>query len=150
MSHAESALHAGPALLVASVFRRSVAEPIVALAEAARTVSRDKNYSVRVAAVGDHDEIAVLIEAFNEMLAQIHTRDAALQKAHDELEQRVEERTTELVAANRELEVDHGLAPGQCLDMENDPDLKSLHGDPRFDALVAHAKERAAAAQKKQ
>jgi eukaryotic-like serine/threonine-protein kinase len=46
--------------------------------------------------------------------------------------------------------VDHGLAPNDCLDMEKDSDLKSLHGDPRFDALVAHAKERAAAAQKRQ
>lgn len=27
--------------------------------------------------------------------------------------------------------------------MEKDPDLKSLHRDPRFEALVAHAKERA-------
>jgi hypothetical protein len=31
-------------------------------------------------------------------------------------------------------------------DMEGDDDLKSLHGDPRFAALVARAKERAAAA----
>jgi hypothetical protein len=29
-----------------------------------------------------------------------------------------------------------------------DPDLKPLHGDPRFAALVAHAKERAAAVRK--
>ncbi len=42
--------------------------------------------------------------------------------------------------------VEHGLAP--YIDLENDPDLKSLHGDPRFAALVAHAKERAAAAPK--
>jgi serine/threonine protein kinase len=46
--------------------------------------------------------------------------------------------------------VDHGLSPGMALGMEKDPDLKSLHGDPRFEALVAHAKERAAAAVKKQ
>ena len=46
--------------------------------------------------------------------------------------------------------VDHGFAPMGDLGIEKDPDLKSLHGDPRFDALVAHAKERAAAAQKKQ
>jgi hypothetical protein len=26
--------------------------------------------------------------------------------------------------------------------MEKDPDLKSLHRDPRSEALVAHAKER--------
>jgi non-specific serine/threonine protein kinase/serine/threonine-protein kinase len=44
--------------------------------------------------------------------------------------------------------VDAGLEPGQDLSIEKDPDLKLLHGDPRFAALVAHAKERAAAAQK--
>ena len=40
---------------------------------------------------------------------------------------------------------DHGLAPSEALGMEKDPDLKSLHGDPRFSALVAHAKESAGA-----
>jgi tetratricopeptide (TPR) repeat protein len=44
--------------------------------------------------------------------------------------------------------VDHGLAPFADLGMGQDPDLKSLHGDTRFAALVAHAKERAAVAQK--
>jgi eukaryotic-like serine/threonine-protein kinase len=44
--------------------------------------------------------------------------------------------------------VDHGLPPYVDLRMDKDTDLKSLHGDPRFAALVAHAKERAAAAQK--
>jgi eukaryotic-like serine/threonine-protein kinase len=44
--------------------------------------------------------------------------------------------------------VDHGLAPNIALHLENDPDLAALHSDPRFSALVAHAKERAAAAQK--
>ncbi|HXX46230.1 MAG TPA: serine/threonine-protein kinase [Candidatus Acidoferrales bacterium] len=46
--------------------------------------------------------------------------------------------------------VDHGLPPNQDLDIEKDDDLKSLHGDPRFDSLVADAKQRAAAAQKPQ
>jgi serine/threonine protein kinase len=44
--------------------------------------------------------------------------------------------------------VDHGLEAFVDLGIDKDPDLKSLHGDPRFAALVAHAKERAAAAQK--
>jgi len=44
--------------------------------------------------------------------------------------------------------VDHGLSPHYDSGISKDTDLKSLHGDPRFDALVAHAKERAAAAQK--
>jgi eukaryotic-like serine/threonine-protein kinase len=42
--------------------------------------------------------------------------------------------------------IDHGLAPDVDLGMEKDSDLKSLRGDPRFDALVANAKERASAA----
>jgi len=93
------------ALLVASIFQRAVAKPIVDLAEIARRVSRDKDYSVRATSTGTHDEPAVLIQAFNEMLGQIQEREEALQKAHDELEQRVQERTAELATANKELEL---------------------------------------------
>jgi eukaryotic-like serine/threonine-protein kinase len=44
--------------------------------------------------------------------------------------------------------VDHGLPQYADLGMDKDSDLNFLHGDRRFVALVAHAKERAAAAQK--
>jgi serine/threonine protein kinase/tetratricopeptide (TPR) repeat protein len=44
--------------------------------------------------------------------------------------------------------VDHGLDPSVASGMDKDLELKSLQGNPRFDALVAHAKERAAGAQK--
>ena len=93
------------ALLVASIFQRAVAKPIVDLAEIARRVSRDKDYSVRATSTGTRDEPAILIQAFNEMLGQIQEREEALQKAHDELEQRVQERTAELASANKELEL---------------------------------------------
>jgi eukaryotic-like serine/threonine-protein kinase len=43
--------------------------------------------------------------------------------------------------------VDHGLFPRVELAMGNDVDLASLHGDPRFAALVAHAKQVAEAQQ---
>jgi hypothetical protein len=45
--------------------------------------------------------------------------------------------------------VDHGLAPQYDLAIETDPDLKLLHGDPRFNQLVAHARERVAANQRR-
>ncbi len=91
------------AFLVSSVFGKSTAEPIVRLAEIARVVSRDKNYSLRASAAGTHDELDTLIEAFNEMLVQIQERDVALKKAGAELEQQVERRTAQLTAANQEL-----------------------------------------------
>lgn len=46
--------------------------------------------------------------------------------------------------------IDHGLPAKLAVEMDKDSDLALLHGDPGFDALVAHAKDRAAAAEKKQ
>jgi PAS domain S-box-containing protein len=91
------------ALLVSSIFQRAVAEPITHLAKIAGVVSRDKDYSVRATPTGSGDELATLIETFNEMLAQIQGRDGALQKAHGELDHRVQERTAELAEANEQL-----------------------------------------------
>ena len=52
-------------------------------------------------------------------------------------------RDAEAISLLRE-SVDHGLPPPYALAMEKDFDVKSLRGDPRFVALVAHVKERAA------
>jgi len=92
------------ALLISSVFRRAVAEPIVNLSKIAKVVSRDKNYAVRATPIRSPAELAILIDAFNEMLAQIQQSERALRIAHDELEQRVRERTAELEAAKKEVE----------------------------------------------
>jgi signal transduction histidine kinase len=91
------------AFLVSSVFGKSTAQPIVRLAEIARVVSRDKNYSLRASSANTGDELETLIDAFNEMLVQIQERDAALKRARDGLEQQVEQRTAQLTAANQEL-----------------------------------------------
>ena len=89
---------------ISATARRTLAQPILALAETAHRVSRARDYAVRAEPPPDNDEIAVLVNAFNEMLVQIQERDSALNRARDELEQRVEERTAALQAANRELE----------------------------------------------
>jgi signal transduction histidine kinase/DNA-binding response OmpR family regulator len=92
------------ALVVSAVFRKSVAEPIVRLAEVARNVSQNRAYSLRATRVEGHGEVSVLIDSFNQMMAQIEKGEASLQKAHDELELRVAERTAELVAAQKKVE----------------------------------------------
>jgi eukaryotic-like serine/threonine-protein kinase len=58
-------------------------------------------------------------------------------------------KTTRALSLLREA-VDHGLRSDTAVAMEQDDDLKSLRSDPRFAALVAHAKEMAAAAKKPQ
>jgi PAS domain S-box-containing protein len=73
------------ALFFSSIFQRATAQPIMQLAGVARMVSREKKYSVRATATESQDEIAVLIEAFNEMLDQIQKRDTALHQAHERL-----------------------------------------------------------------
>lgn len=92
------------AFAFSSIFQKATAKPIVELARTARIVSREKKYSIRAPVMTNADEIAVLVDAFNEMLEQIQQRDTALQNARDELELRVERRTEELEAVNKELE----------------------------------------------
>jgi hypothetical protein len=43
--------------------------------------------------------------------------------------------------------VDHGLPVAGQVDIENEDNLKSLHGDPQFAVLVAYAKQHASSAQ---
>jgi len=92
------------AFAFSSIFQKATARPIAQLAQTARIVSREKKYSIRAPVTRNADEIAVLIEAFNEMLGQIQERDTALQAGRDELEQRVVRRTAQLESVNRELE----------------------------------------------
>jgi signal transduction histidine kinase len=92
------------ALLVSKLFGRSVAQPIVDLANIAASVSQDKNFSTRAKPSKDEDEVGLLITAFNDMLSEIQRRDGELRQAQDELEDRVAQRTRELLFANREME----------------------------------------------
>ena len=84
-------------LFLSGRLQRVISRPIFHLAETAKSVSSVKNYSVRAAKQGN-DELGRLTDDFNEMLGQIQQRDLELQKARDELEIRVKERTQDLRA----------------------------------------------------
>ncbi|HEV2135669.1 MAG TPA: ATP-binding protein [Terracidiphilus sp.] len=92
------------AMLVTSAIRRLLTEPLSSLAETAQAVSRERDYSVRAKTPRSGDELAALVQSFNEMLDQIQERDRALEQSRTDLEERVRERTAELTAANKELE----------------------------------------------
>jgi signal transduction histidine kinase len=84
------------AYLLSRVSQRQLSGPILDLADTARAVSVRRDYSVRATRHGA-DELGLLTDAFNHMLAEIEERNALLEK-------RVRERTSELEAANDELE----------------------------------------------
>ena len=109
------------ALAVSTILQRIIARPILALAVTARTISEKKDYSLRAEAPGP-DEVGALTNDFNQMLASIEEREAALSQTNmalrqeiaeriraqeeltrlnETLEQRVVERTREAVEANR-------------------------------------------------
>jgi signal transduction histidine kinase len=85
----------GLALLLASVLQRIISGPIRQLAATALTVDEHQDYSIRAQKLGN-DEVGALVDAFNAMLDHIQQRDTELLHAQRDLERRVEERTAHL------------------------------------------------------
>ena len=112
-----AALSLSAALLVSRRLQRSITEPILAITSVARNVMEHRDFSARVPKTTE-DEVGVLVDAFNGMLAEIGSRTETLQQANQKLEQteerlrhlnadlerRVAERTADLAAANNDLE----------------------------------------------
>lgn len=83
------------ALVLSSRLQGMISGPVAHLAEMVRAVTEKYDYSVRAVKSGQ-DELGLLTDGFNEMLVRIQERDAALQKAREDLEERVDLRTREL------------------------------------------------------
>ncbi len=78
----------------------AITDPLLNLVGLMNTVSRGKNYTLR-AEVRGKDEVGTLAQEFNDMLAQIQTRDDELARHREHLEQEVAQRTARLTEAQR-------------------------------------------------
>jgi two-component system, sensor histidine kinase and response regulator len=87
------------AFLLAARLQGLVSGPILELAQTAKRVSLERNYSLRCP-VTSHDEVGRLVSGMNEMLAQIEQQDQELQRHRGNLEEEVARRTVELQTAN--------------------------------------------------
>ena len=65
-------------LLISTRLQKLIADPLLRLAHVAKGVSKENDYSARVAG-GGSDELGVLIDAFNRMLEKVEGRDAYLE-----------------------------------------------------------------------
>ena len=101
-------------LFISSKLQRLISGPILHLAETARAVSIQKDYSIRETR-RSRDETGSLIDGFNEMLEQIQNRDEQLQQRNDSLQMEIEKR----------LRIERALR----------------EGDERYRALVAGSSE---------
>jgi len=92
------------AYVMAAALQRTMVTPLRQLSIAADEVMRTERFAMRLPERQRDDELGVLIKAFNGMLRQLESRDAALQRHHDDLEQTVASRTAELRHAKERAE----------------------------------------------
>ena len=79
------------AALVASRLQQSITRPLLAVTKVAREVMQRRDFSLRVPG-NNSGEIGVLVDAFNDMLAEIGRRSHALQEANLTLEHEMQVR----------------------------------------------------------
>jgi signal transduction histidine kinase/DNA-binding response OmpR family regulator/HPt (histidine-containing phosphotransfer) domain-containing protein len=88
--------------LVFSRFMKLITAPIHKLYGTVESITRDKNYALRVQ-YDEDDELGTMIRAFNQMIGEIQLRDTQLEQHMDKLEEMVHRRTHNLEELNREL-----------------------------------------------
>jgi CheY-like chemotaxis protein/class 3 adenylate cyclase len=91
------------ALLLSTKLQTVIYRPILHLLKTANAVTQKSDYSIR-ANLHARDELGMLVEGFNEMLAQIQNRDDMLARHREHLEEQVKLRTAELSKINLDLE----------------------------------------------
>jgi signal transduction histidine kinase/DNA-binding response OmpR family regulator len=89
-------------LILSSRLQRLISKPILDLVEVEKKVIEKQDYSVRAKKDSD-DEIGLLIDAFNLMLAQIESRDEEITIARDRAEEASRSKSTFLANMSHEL-----------------------------------------------
>ena len=123
-------------LLLASQLQKLISGPIEHLVEVETRVSRQKDYSLRAEKEAD-DELGVLIDAFNDMLGQVQSRDAELTVAKEVAEQANRTKSTFLANMSHELRTPLNAIIGYAEMLEEEaqerglgelgPDLGKIH-----------------------
>jgi len=90
------------ALLLTFYFRKRLINPIMILADAAMSLAKNHKFTSPIE-VKSQDEIGLLIQAFNMMMAQLYQRELQLSSYHNDLENKISERTSDLLQKTNDL-----------------------------------------------
>ena len=82
-------------MVLAARLQQIVSEPVDRIVGTMRRIGHEKDYGIR-AVKSANDELGLLVDGLNEMLAEVQRRDDVLQNSQADLEKRVFERTAEL------------------------------------------------------
>ena len=74
------------AAFLSGLLGRTITRPVLQLAETAKIVGEQKDYSVRAVVSSRGDEVGRLAESFNEMLGRIETQDAEISLSQQKME----------------------------------------------------------------
>jgi signal transduction histidine kinase len=114
------------AFFLLSTLHQAITNPLRELVELMRGVSKDRNYTVRLA-IPSRNELGALAESFNDMLSQIQERDAELKMHRERLEAEVAKRTEELERELAERERAEERLQGYAREMkENNEELQAF------------------------
>ena len=83
---------------------RGLTGPILNLSDTAAVISQKGDYSIRVQKV-NNDEIGTLYDSFNQMLENISRKNREIRKLNESLEEKVMQRTRDLLAAKEQAEM---------------------------------------------
>lgn len=84
-------LSLGIALALSTILQRGITDPLSSMAEIARHVIRERDYSRRAQRAG-RDEIGLVVDAFNSMLDEVQLRTRALEESNITLQKEVASR----------------------------------------------------------
>jgi PAS domain S-box-containing protein len=84
------------AYILSQFLQKNISTPIIDLEKTAKSISDNHDYSVRAPRSKSMDEVGALTETFNLMLTQIESQNAEIKGFNYKLEQKVEERTSDL------------------------------------------------------
>jgi C4-dicarboxylate-specific signal transduction histidine kinase len=103
---------------ISKKMQKVLSQPILSLAKSAQSIKNEHNFSIRVNTTQKSEEIVILYDAFNDMLSKMQEREQErdiaeeqtrlyqehLETLTQELEERVELRTSDLQESMKELE----------------------------------------------